>query len=529
MDPIRSALRGRGLWLPSSKREAALGFAMALVLPIVATRFVDGLELFDRFPSLPFLIAVLIAASVGRMTAAITAIAVSTALMAQLEIDPPTTTGLGTFVSMSVFIAVASVVAIQLAKRDAGHEAFAATAERLRQLQAITDATLTGLPFDELAFALLERLRASLGMDGATLLLMNREGTALLERANVGTPHADQASIPVPLGKGIAGTIAASGSSLVVDDMERYEVVRPWLRSSIRTLVGAPLVYDGRVRGVVHLVSSSPRHIRSEEVETLELAAERMAVALERASLRDNQAAMAIALQRSLLPATIPRIDGLEIAASHRPFVRDDEVGGDFYDVLDHGDGTWGAAIGDVAGKGPTAAAIMALVVHSLRAIAHTESRPSRLLAELNEILLSADQVPDDRFCTACLFHLQLDPRGLRATVSSAGHPLPFVVRGDGRVSQVGSVGTLLGTFADPLINETTIELARGDVLVGFTDGVVERRASSIERGHEELATLLAACAGTSAAEIVERIERSLIEDARVEDDAAVIAIRATE
>jgi phosphoserine phosphatase RsbU/P len=401
----------------------------------------------------------------------------------------------------------------------------ARTTRRLEQTLAVTDAALSGLSFDDLADRLLRTVREVLETDTATLFLVDRSGAALVEHMTVGA-ETDGSSIAVPFGRGIAGTIASTVAPLVVDDVSAYQVVRPWLARTTRSLMGAPLVYRGRVKGVIHVGSRTARHFTSDEVEVLELAANRIASALERASLYDSRSAMSAALQESLLPSSLPRVDGLDLAALYLPFSPDDEIGGDFYDVYPHGDGTWGVVVGDVSGKGPQAAATMGIAAHSVRVLARYESRPSEVLRSLNEMLLRAEAVATERFCTACEMRVRVATDHLRVTVCVAGHPLPLIVRSDGAIEQAGEPGTLLGTFEDPRLHDVTFDLAPGDSLVAFTDGLVERRGSDLEEGEGRLAEVLRSCASASAEEIVRRIRRELIERVAIDDDVAVVVIK---
>ena len=399
------------------------------------------------------------------------------------------------------------------------------TTERLEQIQAVTDAALASLSFDELADRLLHTVRQVLQTDSATLLLVDRSGTLLREHMTVGV-ETDGPDSPIPIGRGIAGSIAGSVTPLVIDDLSTKEAVRHWLTDRMRSFMGVPLVYRGQVRGVIHVATIDERHFSDDEVGVLELAATRIAAALERASLYDSRSAMSQALQQSLLPATLPTIEGVEIAALYRPFSPNDDVGGDFYDVFPHGSGAWGAVVGDVSGKGPGAAAVMGIAAHTVRALARYEERPSAVLGALNDILLGAERVATERFCTACQMRLRPGPEQLQVTVCLAGHPMPFVVRADGRVEQLGEPGTLLGTFADPVLHDVAIDLWPGDAIVAYTDGLVERRDLGIDVGEVQLAELLSGCAGFSADAIVERIEQHLVDQLLPDDDVAVVVVR---
>jgi serine phosphatase RsbU (regulator of sigma subunit)/PAS domain-containing protein len=399
------------------------------------------------------------------------------------------------------------------------------TTERLERIQAVTDAALASLGFDELADRLLHTVRRVLQTDSATLLLVDRTGTLLQEHMTVGV-ETDGPGIPVPIGRGIAGSIAGSVAALVIDDLSTKEAVRHWLTDRMSSLMGVPLVYRGQVRGVIHVATLERRHFSDDEVGVLKLAADRIATALERASLYDSRSAMSQALQQSLLPASLPTIEGVEIAALYRPFSPNDDVGGDFYDVFPHGSGAWGAVVGDVSGKGPGAAAVMGIAAHTVRALARYEERPSAVLGALNDILLGAERVPTERFCTACEMRLRPGAGQLRVTLCLAGHPMPFAVRADGRVEQIGEPGTLLGTFGDPELHDVAIDLWPGDAIVAYTDGLVERRDMGIDVGEVRLAELLSGCAALSADGIVDRIEQHLVDHVLPDDDVAVVVVR---
>jgi sigma-B regulation protein RsbU (phosphoserine phosphatase) len=168
----------------------------------------------------------------------------------------------------------------------------------------------------------------------------------------------------------------------------------------------------------------------------------------------------------------------------------------------------------------------MGIAAHTVRALARYEERPSAVLGALNDILLRAEGVSTERFCTACEMRLRPGPGQLRVTVCLAGHPMPFVVRADGQVEQLGEPGTLLGTFADPELHDVAIDLWPGDAIVVYTDGLVERRDLGIDVGEVRLAELLSGCAGFSADGIVERIEQHLVQELMPDDDVAIVVVR---
>jgi sigma-B regulation protein RsbU (phosphoserine phosphatase) len=219
------------------------------------------------------------------------------------------------------------------------------------------------------------------------------------------------------------------------------------------------------------------------------------------------------ALQRSLLPPHLPAIEGVEIGGAYRPGTEGWDVGGDFYDVFELGGGRWALAIGDVCGKGVEAAAMTAMVRYALRGVAVRHSGPAEVLRALNAALLR--DTPPGSFCTA--IYTSLDVSGRRPVVRLAvgGHPLPLLLRADGTVRQVGRPGTLLGSFETAVSHACELELAPGEVLLLYTDGVSEARTAGGLLGAAGLSELLAGCRGESAAAVARRVEAAAVEATR--------------
>lgn len=250
--------------------------------------------------------------------------------------------------------------------------------------------------------------------------------------------------------------------------------------------------------------------------------------AIANAQLYGLEREIAETLQRSLLPQTLPRIDGLEVEARYCAAGDGMLVGGDFYDVFRTNGTAWGIAIGDVCGKGPQAAALTALVRYTLRAAALWERRPERVMAMLNEAIL--DQRSDHRFCTALFGQLhRLDDGGARVDFVTAGHPLPLVRRAGGAVEEAGTYSTVLGVVPDPRLTADSVVLAPGDLMLLYTDGVTEvRRRGREVFGVEQLKALLAETGDLSAAKTAERIEDAVLNASGgpPRDDLAVLAVR---
>jgi PAS domain S-box-containing protein len=298
----------------------------------------------------------------------------------------------------------------------------------------------------------------------------------------------------------------------------------------LRSWLIVPLPGRDRVIGALTLAQvGSPRAFAPEDVALASSLASRAALQLENARLSSERAEVAHTLQASLLPRALPDIPGLELAARYRAAGDATIVGGDFYDVFANGDGSWTALIGDVSGKGAEAAALTALMRHTLRAAAMRDPSPAGHLALLNDVLLAEGD--GARFCTALDVRLELGAEGeVQATIASGGHLPPFLLRADGELRRLPVRGTLLGALPEPRFDELTVTLRRGDVLVLHTDGVTELRGAEPEEGERRLERVLARHAGRDAQTntIAEAVERSAVgaQDGRPRDDIAVVALR---
>jgi PAS domain S-box-containing protein len=319
-------------------------------------------------------------------------------------------------------------------------------------------------------------------------------------------------------------------------DAEHLELLRAL---SLTSIMIVPLKTQGRTCGVITLASSEPdRRYGPQDLVFAEGLARRAAVAIENARLfreteesRERFAYLARTLQRSLLPQSIPVVPGMQTAVRYRAAAEGTQVGGDFYDLFSTGSREWAVVIGDVIGKGARAAALTGLARHTIRAVATMKQSPSFILSRLNDAIMREGEREDDqmlKFCTVCYALLRPGLGRARLTVSSGGHPLPYVVRAEGCVERVGSPGLLLGVFPDADVTEREVELTAGDAIVFYTDGVTEGRREDKEAfGDSRLRALLETCGGLGAEETADRIERAVMEysPGRRLDDVAVLVL----
>jgi PAS domain S-box-containing protein len=171
-----------------------------------------------------------------------------------------------------------------LAREQAARALAEHAAESIRRLQAVTDSALGRLALEDLLREMLGRVRELLVADSAAILLLTEDGQSLAVRATIGFED-DLVGLRVPIGQGVAGSIAASLAPLVVEDLSTREVINPVLRRAARSLIGAPLIVEGRLIGVIHADMARVRQFTEDDVRLLQLAADRVALAIEQARL----------------------------------------------------------------------------------------------------------------------------------------------------------------------------------------------------------------------------------------------------
>jgi sigma-B regulation protein RsbU (phosphoserine phosphatase) len=247
--------------------------------------------------------------------------------------------------------------------------------------------------------------------------------------------------------------------------------------------------------------------------------------AKERAEESEARArALAMTLQRTLIPPEPPEVSGLDVAGVYRPAGSGEEVGGDFYDVFQIGLDDWVVALGDVCGKGVEAAVVTALVRYTLRAVTVQVDGASAALRSLNEVLLRHRA---ERFCTVVLLRVRRVDGVWAVSLSSAGHPLPLLVRPGRAPVQAGEPGSLLGVLETIAVHDTEVRLEPGSALLLYTDGVTEARREQVFYGQDRLVRLAGDHRGDAAALTAAVLEDVLsFQDGVPRDDVAVVVVR---
>lgn len=306
--------------------------------------------------------------------------------------------------------------------------------------------------------------------------------------------------------------------------VENEENLKMLLELGARAHMVVPLSARGRIVGAISFVSgASGRGFGQADLGLAEELARRAGLALDNARLYRERSRVARSLQQSLLPARLPRIPGVEVAARYRPAGEGSDVGGDFYDIFQISPNRWGIVIGDVSGKGPEAATLTALTRYTIRtAWLEHDREPTDILRILNDAILREGE---DRFCTVAVGTLELSG-SLSFTVATGGHPPPLLLRADGSVEVIQAGGMLLGVVTDPELGQDVTPMRQGDALVLYTDGVVDATRPSQVPPDQRLAEILRLCVGLDADLIARRMERHASTFDPGPDDAALLVVR---
>jgi len=335
----------------------------------------------------------------------------------------------------------------------------------------------------------------------------------------------------VHFGQGIVGAAADLRQTVVVPDVTkdpRYVLIN----SETRSEMAVPLIYRGRVIGVVDLESPQLSYFSEEHVRVFSTLAPQIAIAIENARLYERVARSEARLERDLqraqeiqmhlMPGTAPAIPGMEVALRFQPAR---ELGGDLYDFLTYGKDRHVLAVGDVSGKGAPAALYGAMASGILRSLAPQKLSPPDLLRRLSLILL--ERKIEGHFIT--LTYAIWEPRTKTLRLANAGMPLPLLVR-KGQCRPIRAEGIPLGLLERAQYQEVSVGLQSGDLLAMFSDGIVE--ASNIkyeEFGPRRLENVLRQNFHRSPQEIIDTLfeeVREFEQGRPPRDDQTIVLIR---
>jgi serine phosphatase RsbU (regulator of sigma subunit)/anti-sigma regulatory factor (Ser/Thr protein kinase) len=392
---------------------------------------------------------------------------------------------------------------------------------RRDHLLSITDSALGYMSLEDMLSELLERIRTSLNVDTAAVLLLDEERGVLLARAARGLEEEVRQGVQVPLARGFAGRVAAEARPIIIEDLDHAEVVNPILRQrGISSMLGVPVQVEGRVIGVMHIGTLVQRRFDEDDVTLLQLAADRAALAIDSARIAEQRAVTQI-MQRTLLPDALPQIPGMRFSAKYLPAGSGVKIGGDWYDVFQLTNGRVAFVIGDVVGRGVLAASVMAEIRTALRAYMVQGHKLTEAISLLNELLVSMG-----RNRGATLSILELDPEAEELEAVIAGHLPPLLIEPNGDTRLLEQThGLPVGVHTRHDYQACRYPFPTGSRLLLYTDGLIDRRGESIDEGLQRLTVAAHAAAGRTDSSFADRVYRALVDETPLEDDIALLAI----
>ncbi len=368
----------------------------------------------------------------------------------------------------------------------------------LRKLEQLIDATKnvnSTLELEKLLKIILDTALHIVDGDRGTLYLVDEEKGELWSKVYIGSEHF---TIKLPMGKGIAGYVAATGDTINLSDAYLDPRFNPKIDKKTgyrtKTVLCMPLKNkDDKIVGVLQLLNKHKGLFTHDDENFIRALSIHAAIAIENARLYEEEKAyqqmreevrLAAKIQLELLPKSFPVIDGYDISGKSIPAK---EVGGDYFDFIPLQDDRLAICLGDVSGKGLPASLLMANLQATLRGQSFGQCSPKDCLERSNSLLFHSTSA--DKFVT--LFYSHLDTKKHQLTYSNAGHDNPFLLT-SGKITRLKKGGIVLSIMDKFPYEEEMLDFSRGDVLVIYTDGIAEAMNSKGEMfGVQRLSEIL--------------------------------------
>lgn len=423
-------------------------------------------------------------------------------------------------------------ISIPVNEIEAPEKADTGDLEKLKTLNLLARELIEDRPADELFGFIVERVlkhtqasRAALGLLGA-----DRSFTNVEVRRQDATDVSE-----VRISRTVLDEVVEEKKALAFMDIsadEKLSRAQSIIMQGIRSILCAPLMIGDTVVGVLYVdYLFTQRQISTDDVRLVAQIARFAAIKLETTRLReeaiqkrliDEELKTASMIQRGLLPAAPTGVEGYTFAGLNRPCRT---VSGDYYDFVRRPDGRMYFVIADVSGKGVTAGLMMAGLQSAFRIFCKSDPTPAELLEQLNGAL--KDNLPQSKFVT--LFLGRLDMATGAVEYANAGHTPPLWIRRDG-VEELGDTDLVLGVLTRASFRAHTLQLAPGDALVLYTDGVsdAENRAGEDLAASQHLSQRLATMHGADADALTRAIESEVVAhigDTPLSDDVTLVVV----
>ena len=384
---------------------------------------------------------------------------------------------------------------------------------------------------EELLNLILDGLQEVVGFDAAAIFLVDIESGEMEYNLTRGYDQRYLDRLQLKVGQGLVGFAVENNEPVIVDDVrENPRYINA--RSRTRSEMCVPLSWAGEIVAVINLEADARRAYRRRDLRLLEAFGAQAAVAIENASCyfdaqerRNLEQELQIAgeIQRALLPASPPEVEGLEVATFFRP---SRSIGGDLYDLVPLGEGRLGVAIGDISGKGTPAAILMASLYASFRSLTRKGLFLPEIMRQLNNLL--CENFGLGRFAT--FFYGVIDTPGRTIYYSNAGHFAPLLIKAGEEPETLSDGGIVLGYLRDSEYDESRRQLDAGDIVLLYTDGVIEAEGPGGEMfGEERLVDTAATLIGRSAKDVLDGVRNAVMNHCRQceqADDITLVVVK---
>ncbi|WP_244336226.1 GAF domain-containing SpoIIE family protein phosphatase [Streptomyces seoulensis] len=395
----------------------------------------------------------------------------------------------------------------------------------------------TSLAYDLDATQTLQRLAAACSPALAPLCAVDMVESGRVRRVATAAPDAGQGALlasHIPVYDAADDAVARVLASGVSEVARRTPTgPGPWHDLGVTGYLCVPLLDRGSTFGTMTLLSVGDHTFDGHTVALAEELARRAASAARNARQYTHRVTLARDLQAGLLLPGVPDVPGADVATYYHPAGEGLDIGGDFYDVFPLRDGRWAFMLGDVCGRGATAATTTALVRHTARAVAPLLPGPQAVVEAVNRALCDRPGSHGTGFVTLVYGQFTPTPDGLDIELIRAGHTAPLVLDAGHAVHTVEASGLLLGVASDPQVSPRRLRLRPQESLLLYTDGLTEARAADGEQfGEERVARALGAATRTPAArQLIDALTDAVhvfTGGHDIDDDQAVLVLTAT-
>lgn len=431
---------------------------------------------------------------------------------------------------LEIFQALAHLIAIAIDNARL-YEQLKRESKEKHLLYQVGKKISSSLDTNEVLDAIIQNLHEVVDYDAVAIYLVAPETKTIKRMISKGYDQELEDMARLKLGEGIVGWVIKTGKGIIVPDVSKDTHYLNF-RSETKSELAAPILSKGRVIGAFNVESNQLDTYSKRDLQLLRAFSSQAAISLEMAMLHEElvekrrleeEVKIARRIQLSFLPQADPKLEGFEISGFNIP---SNEVSGDYYDFIKITDKDLGIVIGDVVGKGIPASIIMATFRAGLISEIRNHYSIGVIMLKVNQILHESSQ--ENEFVTA--FYSVLDAKARTLTYSNAGHNYPLLRRSDGRMETLVDGGRPLGLFSGSGYEERRVDLRGGDVLVLYTDGLIESVNDRMEEfGVNRLTELIEETYRLPADAMIDRIKRSLTEfrgEEKQIDDITIVIVK---